>query len=47
MLINCLWPFSLAITSTGRVGFVVLCPGAPEGSPAVVLLLMNIFLIIS
>ena len=31
----CLWPCSLAISSTGSVGlcfFVVVCPGAPEGS---------------
>ena len=41
---DCLWPCSLAITSTGRMGLwfcVFLCLGAPKGSPAVVLILKH------
>ena len=41
----CLWPCSSAITITGRMGlwfFVVLCPWAPEGSPAVALVLKRL-----
>ena len=40
----CLWPCSLAITSNGRVGlwFCGFCPGALEGSPAVVLVLKRL-----
>ena len=38
----CLWPCSLAIISTGRDGFMVLCSGAPEAQPAVVLILKHL-----